>query len=157
MAHFGLKKQGRQWGLFHGNEMVREEAALTAGGEKRLDSGGTPAEMAGGSWPVYDNDREYRNVRAALKEAEQQPPLDAPEKQKERENLQKELEGMVHAFESRHRHGEAVAWDPGAERGLHDLMHSLYGLLRLTGLSLPHGPGVIGDPEGLPGGEAHAK
>src|SRR5258707_362865 len=36
MARFGLKEQGRLWGLFHGSEMVSETTGIVAGSDRSL-------------------------------------------------------------------------------------------------------------------------
>jgi hypothetical protein len=159
MARLGLKQQGGQWGLFRGFELVRDPAGELSQGEASLPSGHdrTPETADGAQAPVYDNDREYGNLRAALTEAERRPPLDDPVAQRGRENLQKEVEALLYAFESRYQKGGGIAWDAGAEAALEALLLALARLLQVVGLSWPHGPGVIGDPEGLPTGGARQR
>lgn len=141
MAKFGLKKQGRAWGLFHGTETVTGGAGVMPwdvgrrpdSPEDTKDLAADPEQLA------YDNDAEYRNLRAALAEAREQPRLESPEEERVRERLQYELEERVAAFDWKHRQGPTIHWDAKAEEELDGLMHSLNQLLRQVGLSMHHG------------------
>jgi hypothetical protein len=141
MARFGLKKQGRLWGLFHGSELVRETASLVAGNECSLSESRAWSHNAESAeqQPTYDNDGEYRNVEIALAEAKQHPPLEDSQKQRQRERLQRQIEALATDFESKYQRGKAIVWDADAEEELHALLHSLMELLELVGLSLEHG------------------
>jgi hypothetical protein len=123
MAQFGLKKQGRQWGLFHGSEMVREAADIPGRDSGDRPAGGDrPQERAGGDPPpTYDNEQEYHNARAAFAEARHHPALPAPDQQRERERLQRQVEAQLATLEVKHLRGQASAWDAGAEGELQDL------------------------------------
>lgn len=141
MAKFGLKKQGTLWGLFHGSDMVSDVVARAGGRDgnapksrQRLQDPELPEQQ-----PTYDNDSEYGNVRTALEEARQHPPLENPEKQRERERLQREVEALATAFESKHGTPNGIVWDAEAEEALHTLMQTLIRLLTTIGLSLEHG------------------
>jgi hypothetical protein len=138
MARFGLKKQGRLWGLFHGSEMVRETTGILAGNECSLSESRARSHDAE-SVEAYDNDGEYRNVKIALAEAKQHPPLEDAQKQRQRDRLQGQMDALATAFESKYQRGKAIVWDPEAEKELYALLHSLMGLLEFVGLSLEHG------------------
>jgi hypothetical protein len=136
MARFGLKKQGRLWGLFHGSELVREPPGIMVGNERSARSRDAESVV---QQPAYDNDAELRNVKIALAEAKHHPPLEDAHKQCQRDRLQGQIEALATAFQSKHQSGKAIAWDPEAEEELDVLLHSLMGLLDLVGLSLEHG------------------
>ena len=146
MARFGLKQQGRLWGLFHGSEMVSE----TTGNDSSLSESCARLHEAESveQQPAYDNDAEYRNLKLALAEAKQHPSLEDSQKQRQRDRLQREIEASATAFESKYQRGTAIAWDAEAEEELHALLHSLMGLLELVGLSLEHGWAYTGAGRG---------
>ena len=141
MAKFGLKKQGRAWGLFHGTQTVTGGAGVMPGDAgRRADRPEETTDLPSDAQPpAYDNDAEYRNVRAALAEAQQQPALESLEAQQERERVQQEIEQRLAALESKFRKGAAVHWNPEAEEELDSLMYALNRLLRQVGLSVHHG------------------
>src|SRR5205814_699552 len=134
MARFGLKKQGRLWGLYHGSEMVSDPTGIVAGNECSLSESRARSQDAESvaQQPVYDNDGEYRNIKIALAEAKQHPPLADSQKQRERERLQREMDALAAAFESKYQRGKAIVWDAEAEEELHALLHSLMGLMALV-------------------------
>jgi hypothetical protein len=138
MATFGLKKQGRMWGLFHGAALVRGHT-LREAEQRRGDTGsqdGTRDGAAGEQEPSYDNDQEYSNFKTALQEVKRHPALEAADLQEKRMQLQQELEALAAAFEAKHGRGQAIAWDAAAEAELLVLQGCLEELLGLVGLSL---------------------
>ena len=150
MARFGLKKQGKLWGLFHGSELVNETTGILTGdvcasseSSARLHEAESVEQQ-----PAYDNDSEYHNVKLALAEARQHPPLADAQKQRQRERLQEQIGALATAFEAKHQTGKAIVWDAEAEEELHALLNYLIELLELIGLSLEHGWAYTGAGRG---------
>jgi hypothetical protein len=133
MATLGLKRQGILWAVMQGSEMV----SSTAGGGVRAQSaaeGRGPEHGAepGMPEPRYDNDIELANLREAFDEARGQPPLDATDKESERQQLEQSLGVML----SRIGAPAGGKWSRAAEQQLDEALQRLNDLLKLVGLSV---------------------
>jgi hypothetical protein len=135
MATLGLKRQGKLWAVMQGSEMV----SSTAGGGVRAQSaadGRGPEDYAEPDMPEphYDNDIEYANLREALDEARSQPPLDVPDKEIERRQLEQIIAGMLAPLDA--PPPAPGRWNAATERQLDDVLRRLNDLLKLVGLSV---------------------
>jgi len=135
MATLGLKRQGNLWAVMQGSEMV----SSTAGGGVRAQSaadGRGPEDHAvpGTAEPHYDNDIEYENLRAAFDAARAQPPLEVPDKERERHNLERTVEQQLQQLDA--SRGGTGAWSAAAERQLDELLRRVNDLLKMVSLSV---------------------
>jgi hypothetical protein len=137
MATLGLKRQGKLWALHQGTEMISSSegggvrAAAAADGRPPADG-----PEAGEPVPDYNNAVEYDNFREALAEAGRHAPLDDPDKESQRRQLQLALEQAAAAFASRHARNGSITWNQDAVRELDALLRQLNDLLKMVGLSV---------------------
>ena len=135
MATLGLKRQGKLWAVMQGSEMVSSAVGGGVRGQSAADGRG-PEDHAepGMPEPHYDDDLEYANLREAFDEARSQAPLETPEKEIERRQLEQIIADLLAPLEaSPPRRGQ---WSPAAQRQLDDLLRRVNDLLKLVGLSV---------------------